>query len=120
MSLELRRQLVEMFSSDIVTERFKLPDVVFGSFVAEIGFRPAFNALDMQLGTLAVLEEPDEGKTAEHKFLNAVNFLNVLDGGAHKYGMEKAKQMLKQLNTQVKMMVEMKLVRKWDPFYSSN
>ncbi|ODN00270.1 Cell division control protein 45, partial [Orchesella cincta] len=116
MSLDLRRQLVEMFSSETVVEKYKLPDVIFGSFVAEIGFRPKFNALDVQLSTLAVLEDPDATKSSEEKFLNAVQCLNVRDADNHKAGIEKAKTMLKQLNSQIQMMVEMKQVQEVGPF----
>ncbi|CAL8129887.1 unnamed protein product [Orchesella dallaii] len=116
MSLDLRRQLVEMFSSGTVVENYKLPDVIFGSFVGEIGYRPKFNALDVQLATLAVLEEPDPNKSNEEKFLNAVQCLNVRDVQYCKYGIEKAKVMLKQLNSQIQMMVEMKQVQEIGPF----
>ncbi|CAL8114524.1 unnamed protein product [Orchesella dallaii] len=114
MSLDLRRQLVEMFSSQVVVENYKLPDLVFGSFVAEIGFRPKFNALDVQLATLALLEEPDPNKTEEERFLLAVLGLDVRN--FEKGGIEKAKGMMKQVNNQVQMMVEMKLVQEVGPF----
>lgn len=116
MSMDLRRQLLETFSSELVTEKFNLPDLVFGSFVAEIGFRPKFNALDCQLATLAVMEDPDATKTNEQKFLEAMQLLNVRDAESYKHGVEKAKTMLKLLLNQVQMMVDAKQMQEIGPF----
>lgn len=116
MSLSLRRELIDMFSSDVVANNFKLEDIVFGSFVAEIGYRPKFNALDLQLATLAVLEDPDSTKSREEKFLDATHVLNVRDYDTREAAVEKAKTMLKQLYNQVQMMVDTRQMQEVGPF----
>lgn len=116
MSMDLRHQLIDMFSSEVCTESYKLANAVFGSFVAEIGFRPKFNALDTQLATLAVMEDPDASKSCEMKFIEAMKLLNVRDADSFRDGVEKAKTMLKLLHSQVQMMVDTKQMQEVGPF----
>lgn len=116
MSGDLRTNLVEMFQGETVKEKYKLPDLVFASFVAEYGFRSKFNALDNLMAMLAVMENPDGTKTEEDKFLEAMKLLNVKDAEAFRLGVEKAKQMLELLQQHVQMMVDQKQMQEIGPF----
>lgn len=116
MNIDLKHDLIQMFSTEIVAERFKLPGLVFGSFVADIGYRPRFNALDMQLATLATLEDTDSSKPSVVLFLEAMCILNVHDFTLFQQGIEKAKCMLKLMRNHVQNMIDGGQMHEIGPF----
>lgn len=60
----------------ILNEKYSFEDVTVGSFVAEIGFRPALSAFDCQLACLALLENPDKHRDMVDNFLEAMASLS--------------------------------------------
>jgi len=77
MDLTYRKGLQEMFTVDSVKNKYKLEDITVGSFVAQIGFRKRFSAIDSQLSTLALLETPGKNLTYAERFMSALNSLSM-------------------------------------------
>ncbi len=76
MDIRCRKKVKEAFNSAILHDKYKFDDVTIGSFIAEIGYRPALSAFDCQLSCLALLENPDKHRNMVDNFLEAMASLS--------------------------------------------
>lgn len=83
MDVRLRKKVKNVFNEPVLREKYNFQDVTVGTFISEIGFRPALSAFDCQLACLSLLENPvlyGSGNVVDN-FLDSLAALSKYDDG---------------------------------------
>lgn len=75
MDVALRKELQSLLESK--AEKYGLDNLLFASFTLSHGFRSKYSASDYVYATLALLETPEDEKTAADAFLDVSDSLSM-------------------------------------------
>lgn len=114
MDLTLRKEFYKMLEG--LAEKYGMPDVIYGSFTLQYGYRNRFAAADYVYSMVALLESVTKEKSPEQCFLEAFDSLNRLSKPLLETGINKAKQMLNVLVKQLQSCLDMHQVKSAGPF----
>lgn len=114
MDLVLRKEFYEMIEK--LSEKYNLPDIVYGSFTLQYGYRNRYSASDYVYSMLAILESIKKDRSPEFCFLEALDSLSRTNKNILDNGIGKAKQFLNVLFRQVQSSLEMHQVHSAGPF----
>lgn len=116
MDLVLRKEFYKMIES--LAEKYGIPDIIFGSFTVQYGYRSRFSATDYVFGLSNLLEGITSDRNPEHCFLLTLEALSRSSkAAAHlEDGIKRAKQMLVSIFRQVQTCLELHQVRSAGPF----
>lgn len=114
MDLVLRKEFYSMIEKN--ADKYNIPDIVFGSFTLQYGYRNRYAASDYVYSMLAILESVHKDRSPEFCFWEALDSLSrpnkhLLDGG-----IERAKEFLNAIFKQVQTSLEMHQVNSAGPF----
>ncbi|XP_054711429.1 LOW QUALITY PROTEIN: cell division control protein 45 homolog [Uloborus diversus] len=99
-----------------MSEKYKLDQIVYGSFVSQFGFKGKFSATDIVYAIIALLESVDKEKTPTDAFLDALDALHRGEVNAIKKGIELAKLRMVAIFKQVQTFIDMKYIINAGPF----
>ncbi|XP_035232048.1 cell division control protein 45 homolog [Stegodyphus dumicola] len=99
-----------------MAEKYKLDQIVYGSFVSQFGFKGKFCATDVVLALNALLEATDKEKTPTDRFLDTLYALSKGEVNSIKKGIELAKLRMVAIFQQVQSFINMKHVVNAGPF----
>ncbi|XP_017471407.1 PREDICTED: cell division control protein 45 homolog [Rhagoletis zephyria] len=104
MDLGLRQEFYKMLEK--LAEKYGIPDIVYGSFTLNYGYRNRYAAADYVYGMLAILESVKKDKTPEDCFLEALDSLSRSHRDIMLEGIENAKLLLSSIFKQVQSSLE--------------
>ncbi|XP_011211828.1 cell division control protein 45 homolog [Bactrocera dorsalis] len=104
MDLVLRQEFYKMLEK--LAEKYNIPDIVYGSFTLNYGYRNRYSAADYVYGMLAILESVKKDKTPEDCFLEALDSLSRNHRDIMLQGIENAKLLLSSIFKQVQSSLE--------------
>lgn len=114
MDLVLRKEFYKMIEG--LAEKYGIPDIIFGSFTLQYGYRNRFAAADYVFGLTSLLEAITQERNYEHCFLMTLEALSRNGKTFLEDGIKRAKQMLVSVFRQVQMCLELHQVRSAGPF----
>uniref|UniRef100_A0A2L2YGM4 Cell division control protein 45-like protein n=1 Tax=Parasteatoda tepidariorum TaxID=114398 RepID=A0A2L2YGM4_PARTP len=114
MDMEIRNNVCSWMEANC--DKYRLDQMVFGSFNSQFGFKGKFSATDVVLAISALLESTEKEKTAADKFQDASDALRKGEVNAIKRGIELAKLRLEAIFKQVQNFIALKHVRPAGPF----
>ena len=114
MDLVLRKEFYSMIEK--LSEKYEIPDIVFGSFTLKYGYRNKYSASDYVYGMLAILESVRKDRTPENCFWEALDSLSRNNKTTLDMGIERAKEFLNAIFKQVQTVLEMHQVHSAGPF----
>ncbi|XP_065085250.1 cell division control protein 45 homolog [Ochlerotatus camptorhynchus] len=114
MDLELRKEFYDKMEK--FSEKYHLPDIIYGSFILQYGYRNKYSAADYVYSMLAILESIKKDRTPETCFLQSMDALSrnnkeILDGG-----IDMCKTLLSAIFRQVQSSLELHAVYSAGPF----
>ncbi|OXA61446.1 Cell division control protein 45 [Folsomia candida] len=112
MDVRCRKKVERAFSEPVLRDKYNFNDVTVGTFISEIGFRPAFSAFDSHLACLALLENPvlnGSGNVVDN-FLDSLAALSKKQFDTLDRGIGMAKTHLTAMYNQVKEFLSMNVV----------
>uniref|UniRef100_A0A336L5R6 CSON003648 protein n=1 Tax=Culicoides sonorensis TaxID=179676 RepID=A0A336L5R6_CULSO len=114
MDLTLRKEFYKMLEG--LTDKYGMPDIIYGSFTLQYGYRNRFAAADYVFSMIALLESITKEKSPEQCFLETMDSLNRTSKSLLEDGINKSKQMLSVIMKQVQSCLDMHLVKSAGPF----
>lgn len=114
MDLTLRKEFYKMIEG--LAEKYGIPDIIYGSFTLNYGYRNKFAAADYIYGMIALLESINKEKPPEQCFLETLDSLSRANKTQLEDGISKAKQMLSVVFKQVQSCLDMHQVKSAGPF----
>lgn len=114
MDLVLRKEFYKMIEG--LAEKYGIPDIIYGSFTLQFGYRNRFSAADYVLGLASLLESISYDRNSEHCFLLTLEALTRNGKTNLDDGIKRAKQMLVNVFRQVQICLELHQVRSAGPF----
>ncbi|XP_055843813.1 cell division control protein 45 homolog [Episyrphus balteatus] len=115
MDLTLRQEFHQMIEK--LAEKYGIPDIVYGSFTLNYGYRNRYSAADYVYALLAILESVKHDKTPEDCFLEALDGLSKSHKSILTAGIESAKLLLSAIFRQVQSSLEAHQVHSAGPFF---
>lgn len=115
MDLTLRQEFHQMIEK--LAEKYGIPDIVYGSFTLNYGYRNRYSAADYVFALLAILESVKHDKTPEDCFLEALDGLSRNNKTILITGIEKSKLLLSAIFRQVQSSLEAHQVHSAGPFF---
>ncbi|XP_035702462.1 cell division control protein 45 homolog [Folsomia candida] len=112
MDVRLRKKVKNVFNEPVLREKYNFQDVTVGTFISEIGFRPALSAFDCQLACLSLLENPvlyGSGNVVDN-FLDSLAALSKKKFDTLDRGIGLAKTQMTAMYNQVKEFLSMNLI----------
>lgn len=114
MDLVLRKEFYQMISK--LSEKYGIPDIVFGSFTFNYGYRNKFSASDYVYGSIALLESVKTNKSPEDCFSECLTSLSRSNKDMLNTGIDGAKNLLSTIFKQVQSSLEANHVKSAGPF----
>lgn len=114
MDLVLRKEFYLMVEKH--AEKYGIPDIVFGSFTLQYGYRNKYSASDYVYAMIALLESIKKDRSPEHCFWEALDSLSRTNKSILDTGIEKSKELLSTIFKQVQTSLEMHQVHSAGPF----
>lgn len=114
MELMLRKEFYLMVEKH--SEKYGIPDIVFGSFTLQYGYRNKYSASDYVYAMLALLESIKKDRSPEYCFWEALDSLSRTNKSILDTGIEKSKELLSAIFKQVQTSLEMHQVHSAGPF----
>lgn len=114
MDLVLRKEFFQMIEK--VADKYHLPDIIYGSFTLQYGYRNRYAAADYVYSMLAILESIKKDRTPEHCFLEALDSLTRTNKLILDAGIDKAKKFLSAIFKQVQQCLAMRQIHSAGPF----
>lgn len=114
MDLVLRKEFYLMVEKH--AEKYGIPDIVFGSFTLQYGYRNKYSASDYVYAMLALLESIKKDRSPEQCFWEALDSLSRTNKPILDTGIEKSKELLSAIFKQVQTSLEMHQVHSAGPF----
>lgn len=114
MDLVLRREFYQMIEKN--AEKYGIPDIVFGSFTLQYGYRNRYSASDYVYAMLAILESVKKERSPEFCFWEALDALTRSNKAILDAGIERAKELMSAIFRQVQSSLEMHQVNAAGPF----
>lgn len=114
MDMVLRKEFYQMIEK--LADKYNMPDIVFGSFTLQYGYRNKYSASDFVYATIAILESIRKDRSPEFCFLEALDSLSrshklILDAG-----IEQSKIFLHSIFKQVQTSLQSHQVHSAGPF----
>lgn len=114
MDLVLRKEFHDKMEK--FADKFHLPEIVYGSFVLQYGYRNKYSAADYVYSMLAILESVKKDRTPETCFLQSMDALSRSNKEILDEGIEICKTLLSTIFKQVQSSLEMHAVYSAGPF----
>lgn len=114
MDMVLRKEFYEMIEK--LAEKYNMPDIVFGSFSLQYGYRSKYSASDFVYATIAILESIKKDRSPEHCFLEALDSLSRTHKSTLDAGIEQAKLYLNAIFKQVQTSLHSHQIHSAGPF----
>lgn len=114
MNLVLRKEFLQMIEKN--AEKYGIPDIVFGSFTLQYGYRNRYSASDYVYAMLAILESVRKDRSPEFCFWEALDALTRTNKPILDAGIDRAKELLNAIFRQVQSSLEMHQVSAAGPF----
>lgn len=114
MDLTLRKDFYKMLEG--LADKYGMPDIIYGSFTLQYGYRNRFAAADYVYSMIALLESITKEKPPEQCFLETLDSLNRPSKPLLENGINKSKQMLSVIVKQVQSCLDMHQVKSAGPF----
>lgn len=114
MNLVLRKEFLQMVEKN--AEKYGIPDIVFGSFTLQYGYRNRYSASDYVYAMLAILESVRKDRSPETCFWEAMDALTRKKKAILDEGIERAKELLNAIFRQVQSSLDMHQVSAAGPF----
>lgn len=114
MDLVLRKEFYQMIEKH--ADKYMIPDIVFGSFTLQYGYRNKYSASDYVYAMLAILESINKERSPEHCFWEALDSLSRSNKVILDNGVDRAKEYLNAIFKQVQTSLEMHQVHSAGPF----
>ncbi|XP_067121068.1 cell division control protein 45 homolog [Centruroides vittatus] len=106
MDMQLRNNVITWFEE--LAEKYRLDDIVYGSFVGKHGFRNKFCAADVVYSTLSLLETADKESDPTDRFLMALDSLAKKNTDLLLKGIEMVKMQLTAVFKQVQTILDLR------------
>lgn len=114
MDMVLRKEFYQMIEK--LAEKYRMPDIVFGSFTLQFGYRNKYSASDFVYATVAILESIKKDRSPEYCFLEALDSLSRANKTILDAGIEQAKILLDVIFKQVQASLQSHQVHSAGPF----
>lgn len=114
MDLVLRKEFYKMMEG--LAEKYGIPDIIYGSFTLQYGYRNKFSAADYVFGLSSLLEAITSENTPDRCFLNTMEALSRNSKTLLEDGVKRAKNLLATIFRQVQTCLDMHQVRSAGPF----
>lgn len=114
MDLVLRKEFYDKMEK--FSEKYRLTDIVYGSFILQYGYRNKYSAADYAYSMLAILESVKVDRTPEFCFLRSMDALSRSNKEILDEGIEMGKTLLSAIFKQVQSSLEMHAVYSAGPF----
>lgn len=108
MELELRKEFYDKMEK--FADKYHLPDIVYGSFILQYGYRNKYSAADYVYSMLAILESIKKDRTPETCFLESMDALSRNNKDILDNGIDMCKTLLAAIFKQVQSSLEMHAV----------
>lgn len=120
MDMVLRKEFYQMVEK--LAEKYNMPDIVFGSFTLQFGYRNKYSASDFVYATVAILESIKRDRSPEYCFLEALDSLSRTNKLKLDAGIDQAKALADDIFKQVQASLQSFQVLSAGPFlyYISN
>lgn len=115
MDLVLRQEFFSMIER--CAEKYDIPDVIYGSFTLQYGYRNRYSASDYVYSMLSILESVKKDKTPEDCFLEALDGLGRNHKDILNAGIEGAKLLLQAIFKQVQSSLEAHQIHSTGSFF---
>ncbi|XP_058464632.1 cell division control protein 45 homolog [Malaya genurostris] len=114
MDLILRKEFYDKMEK--FSEKYHLPDIVYGSFILQYGYRNKYSAADYVYAMLAILESVKKDRSPETCFLQSMDALSRNNKQILDDGIELCKTLISAIFKQVQSSLEMHAVYSAGPF----
>ena len=114
MEMEYKKSLQEWIEG--LVEKYQLEDLIGSNFIASKGYKFKYSAADVALAVRALLESGDKDKTANEKFLEALDSLSWSKTQLLESGIELAKTQLIAILKQIHHILDLNTIQKAGPF----
>lgn len=114
MDMVLRKEFYQMIEK--LAEKYNMPDIVFGSFTLQYGYRSKYSASDFVYATIAILESIKKDRSPELCFLEALDSLSRSHKDTLDNGIEQAKLYLNAVFKQVQTSLHSNQIHSAGPF----
>lgn len=114
MDMVLRKEFYQTIEK--LSEKYNLPDIVYGSFTLQYGYRNKYSAADFVFATIAILESIKKDRTPEFCFLEALDSLSRTNKTNLDSGIEQAKLYLVAVFKQVQISLQSHQIHSAGPF----
>lgn len=114
MDMVLRKEFYQMIEK--LAEKYNMPDIVFGSFTLQYGYRNKYSASDFVYATTAILESIRMDRSPEYCFLEALDSLSRTNKITLDAGIEQAKLYLNAVFKQVQSSLQAHQIHSAGPF----
>lgn len=114
MDMVLRQEFYQMIEK--LAEKYNMPDIVFGSFTLQYGYRNKYSASDFVYATIAILESIKKDRSPEFCFLEALDSLSRTHRETLDAGIERAKLFLDAIFKQVQTSLHSHQIHSAGPF----
>ncbi|EAT40319.1 AAEL007939-PA [Aedes aegypti] len=114
MELELRREFYDKLEK--FAEKYHMPEIIYGSFILQYGYRNKYSAADYVYSMLAILESIKKDRTPETCFLESMDALSRNNKDILDNGIDMCKTLLAAIFKQVQSSLEMHAVYSAGPF----
>ncbi|XP_058835434.1 cell division control protein 45 homolog [Topomyia yanbarensis] len=114
MDLVLRKEFYDKMEN--FSEKYNLPDIVYGSFILQYGYRNKYSAADYVYSMLAILESVKKDRSPETCFLQSMDALSRNNKQILDDGIEICKTLVSAIFKQVQSSLEMHAIYSAGPF----
>lgn len=115
MDLILRQEFYKSLAT--LAEKYGIPDLLYGSFTMQYGYRNRYSAADFVYGLLAILESIKTNRTPEHCFMEALDSLSRSHKEQLNAGISASKQLHEAIFKHVQSSLEGHQVHSTGSFY---
>lgn len=115
MDLILRQEFYKSLAK--LCEKYGIPDIIFGSFSMQYGYRNRYSAADFVYGLLAILESIKPNRSPEHCFMEALDSLSRTHKEFLNAGINSSKSLHEAIFKQVQSTLEGRQIHSTGSFY---
>jgi cell division control protein 45 len=114
MDLMMKKDFYQMIER--TAEKYNMPDIIYGSFTLQYGYKNRFSAADYVYAMMAISEQIENERTAECCYIEALDCLSRNKKNSLESGIDKAKILLNAIFKQVKTSLETQQIYSAGPF----
>lgn len=115
MDLVLRKEFYKMIEG--LAEKYSIPDIIYGSFTLQYGYRNRFSAADYVFAMMGLLESISNERSPDYCFIETLDSLTRSKRTLLEDGIKRTKQTLTAILRQVQSCLDLHQVRAAGPFF---